>query len=84
MTPIFAVPLLVEDIDAATRDAIHAKVSAYLKSERATRDIEPSPEESVATSYYKHETQVLVDAGLGELEQFVLATASARLHYSHG
>ena len=38
MTPIFAVPLLVEDIDAATREAIHAKVTAYLKSERAKRD----------------------------------------------
>jgi len=75
MTPIFSVPLLVEDIDAATRDTIHGKVSAYLKSERAKRDIEPSPEESVATSYYKHDAQVLVDANLSELEQFVLATA---------
>ena len=75
MTPIFSVPLLVEDIDVGLRDAIHAKVSAYLKSERAKRDIEPSPEESVATSYYKHDAQVLVDANLGELEQFVLATA---------
>ena len=75
MTPIFSVPLLVEDIGAATRDAIHAKVSAYLKSERAKRDIEPSPEESVATSFYKHDAQVLVDANLSELEQFVLGTA---------
>src|SRR6185436_3815671 len=55
MTLLFSVPLLVEDIDAATREAIHAKVSAYLKSERAKRDIVPSPEESVATSYYKNE-----------------------------
>ena len=75
MTPIFSVPLLVEDIDAATRDTIHGKVSAYLKSERAKRDIEPSPEESVATSYYKHDAQVLIDANLSELEQFVLGTA---------
>jgi uncharacterized protein (TIGR02466 family) len=75
MSLIFAVPLLVEDIDAAVRDAIHAKVSAYLKSERAQRDVVPSPEESVATSYYKPDTQVLADAGLEELERFVLATA---------
>ena len=75
MTPIFSVPLLVEDIDVGLRDAIHAKVSRYLQSERAKRDIEPSPEESVATSYYKHDAQVLVDANLTELEQFVLATA---------
>ena len=75
MTLIFSVPLLVEDIDAASRDAIHSKVSAYLQSERAKRAIEPSPEESVATSYYQHDTQVLADANLPELEQFVLGTA---------
>lgn len=72
----FAVPLLVEDADAALRDAIHAKVSAYLQSERAERDIAPSPEESVATSYYKPEAQVLSDAGLEELEGFVLRAAA--------
>jgi uncharacterized protein (TIGR02466 family) len=71
----FSVPLLVEDIDPAMRDAIHAKVSAYLKSERAKRDIEPSPEESVATSYYKPEVQVVTDAELRELEQFVIGAA---------
>jgi uncharacterized protein (TIGR02466 family) len=79
MTPVFAVPLLVEDIDAAAREAIHAKVSEYLKSDRAKRDIEPSPEESVATSYYKREAQVVSDANLVELEQFVLATARTLL-----
>jgi uncharacterized protein (TIGR02466 family) len=72
----FAVPLLVEDVDGAVRDAIHAKVSAYLQSERAKRDILPSPEESVATSYYKTEAQVLADVGLAELEQFVLGAAA--------
>ncbi len=71
----FAVPLLVEDIDPAVRDAIHAKVSAYLESERAKRDIEPSPEESVATSYYKPDVQVVTDAELHELEQFVIGAA---------
>ena len=75
MTLVFSVPLLVEDIDAATREAIHAKVSRYLESDRGKRDIEPSPEESVATSYYKQAAQVLADANLVELEQFVLATA---------
>jgi uncharacterized protein (TIGR02466 family) len=72
----FSVPLLVEDIDLGVRDAIHAKVAAYLKSARAGRDIEPSPEESVSTSYYKPEAQVLADAELTELEQFVLRTAT--------
>jgi len=75
MSLFFAVPLLVEDIDPAVRDAIHAKVSAYLKSERSKRDIAPSPEESVATSYYKPEVQVLADADLVELEQFVIGAA---------
>jgi uncharacterized protein (TIGR02466 family) len=71
----FAVPLLVEDIDQAARDAIHAKVSAYLESERGKRDIEPSPEESVATSYYKPDVQVVTDAELHELERFVIGAA---------
>jgi uncharacterized protein (TIGR02466 family) len=75
----FSVPLLVEDIDAAVRDTIHAKVSAYLASDRAKRDVVPSPEESVATSYYKPEAQVLADADLGELEQFVIAAATTFL-----
>ena len=79
ITPFFSVPLLVEDIDPKIRDAIHAKVQAYLKSERAKRDIEPSPEESVATSYYKAEAQVLVDADLHELEEFVIAAATSFL-----
>lgn len=75
----FPVPLLVEDIDPATRDAIKAKVEAYLKSQSALRDVEPSPEESVVTSYYKPWAQVLVDADLGELERFVLGVAAAFL-----
>jgi uncharacterized protein (TIGR02466 family) len=73
----FAVPLLVEDIDPALRDVIHAKVSVYLQSERAKRDIDPSPEESVATSYYKHDVQVMRVADLPELEQFVIGAAGA-------
>jgi uncharacterized protein (TIGR02466 family) len=75
MNQFFAVPLLVEDIEPAIRDAIHAKVSAYLKSERANSDIESSPEESVSTSYYKTQRQLLIDADLRELEQFVIAAA---------
>jgi uncharacterized protein (TIGR02466 family) len=69
---LFSVPILVEDIDPAVRDAIREKVSAYLQSERARRDIAPAPEESVATSYYRSEAQVLADAELEELEQFVI------------
>jgi uncharacterized protein (TIGR02466 family) len=75
ITPLFSVPLLVEDVDSAVRDATQAKVAAYLQSERAKRDIEPAPEESVATSYYKP-AQVLVDADLRELEQFVIGAAT--------
>jgi uncharacterized protein (TIGR02466 family) len=75
----FSVPLLVEDIGTALRDTIRAKVVAYLESERAQRDIAPSPEESVTTSYYKPEAQVLVDAELHELEQFVLGAAKTFL-----
>lgn len=77
--PFFCVPLLVEDIDPAARDAIHAKVLAYLQSERAKRDIEPSPEEALSTSYYKPEAQILADAELRELEQFVIGAATTFL-----
>jgi uncharacterized protein (TIGR02466 family) len=73
------VPLLVEDIDPGARDAIHAKVHAYLESGRGKRDVEPSPEESVATSYYKPDAQVLADADLHELETFVIAAATTFL-----
>lgn len=79
ITPFFSVPLLVEDIDPAVRDVINAKVHAYLKSERAKSDIEPSPEESVTTSYYKPDAQVLADADLHELEQFVIGSATTFL-----
>src|SRR5690554_4494000 len=75
MSLLFAVPLLVEDVDPALRDAIRAKVAAYLESERAKVDITPSPEESVSTSYYKPEASILVDAALDELEQFVIGAA---------
>jgi len=64
----FSVPLLVEDIAPAVRDAMRAK-----------RDIEPSPEESVETSYYKPEAQVLTIASLDELEQFVIGAATTFL-----
>lgn len=75
----FAVPLLVRDVEPAVRDAIRAKVAAYLKSEGARRDIAPSPEESVATSYYHPDASILEDAGLDELEALVLRSAKSFL-----
>src|SRR5690606_18786740 len=79
MSLIFAVPLLVEDIAPAVREAIHRKVFAYLSSERAKRAIAPSPEESVSTSYYSPEASILADAALDELQQFVIDAAKAFL-----
>jgi uncharacterized protein (TIGR02466 family) len=76
MNLFFGVPLVVEQIAPVARDAIHAKVAAYLRSPHAERAVQPSPEESVATSYYRHDAQVLVDAELEELEAFVLETAA--------
>jgi uncharacterized protein (TIGR02466 family) len=75
----FAVPLVVQDVDPAVREAIHAKVSAYLQSEAAKRDIQPSPEESVATSYYRPEASILADAQLEELEAVALDAAQTYL-----
>lgn len=75
----FPVPLLVEDINPALRDAIHAKVSAYLASDRARAAILPAPEESVATSFYDAGASILADARLEELERFVIDSAKAFL-----
>jgi uncharacterized protein (TIGR02466 family) len=73
------VPILVHDVEPAVRDAIHAKVTAYLDSERAKRDIAPSPEESVSTSYYRPEASILADAALKELEEVVIGAGNAFL-----
>ena len=75
----FAVPLVVQDVEPAIHEAIHAKVSAYLKSEGARRDVVPSPEESVTTSYYHPEASVLEDAELNELEALVIGAAKSFL-----
>ena len=75
----FGAPLIVQDVEPELRDTIRAKVSAYLESERARETIAPSPEESVATSYYRPEASILADAELKELETIVLATAGAYL-----
>lgn len=75
----FAVPLLVHDVDPAVRDTTRAKVLAYLDSEQAKRDIALSPEESVATSYYKPEASIVLAARLVELEALVIAAGRAFL-----
>jgi len=75
----FPVPLLVHDVEPAVRDAIHAKVLAYLDTESAKRDIAPSPEESVSTSYYNPEASIVADAELKELEKLVIAAGNAFL-----
>jgi len=75
----FGVPVLVHDVDPAIRDAIQAKVSAYLNTEAATRTVEPSPEESVTTSYYKPGQSIIEDAGIDELADVVFGAAKTFL-----
>jgi uncharacterized protein (TIGR02466 family) len=70
---LYGVPLLVQDVEPAARDAIRAKVMKYLESADAKRVVVPSPEESVTTSYYNPQASILVDAQLKELEDIVLA-----------
>jgi uncharacterized protein (TIGR02466 family) len=67
----FPVPLMIVDVEPAIRDSIHAKVTAYLASENARRDVTPAPAESVETTYYKPSLSILADAGLSELEAIV-------------
>jgi uncharacterized protein (TIGR02466 family) len=68
----FPVPFLIHDVEPAVRDAIRAKVLAYLDTEGAKRDVAPAPVESVVTSYYKPQQSILVDAKLKELEEIVV------------
>lgn len=71
----FGVPILVHDVEPAVRDAIQAKVSAYLNTDIASRDVQPSPEESVTTSYYKPGQSIIEDAALEELGEAVFGAA---------
>lgn len=75
----FPVPFLVYDVEPAVRDAIHAKVHAYLETESAKRDVEPAPAESVMTSYYKPQRSILADAKLGELEEIAIRAGNSFL-----
>lgn len=75
----FAVPLIVRDVEPAVRESIDQKIVAFLQSERAKETVTPAPEESVTTSFYRSDASILVDAGLEELEEFVLATGKAYL-----
>jgi uncharacterized protein (TIGR02466 family) len=71
----FGAPLIVKDVDQKLRETIRAKVMTYLASENARRDVALSPEESVATSFYRPEASILVDAKLDELEALIFSTA---------
>jgi len=64
----FGVPLIVLDVESNVRDAIRAKVHAYLESESAKEVVVPAPQESVVTSYFRREASILKDAKLDELE----------------
>lgn len=75
----FPVPFLVYDVEPPVRDAIRAKVLAYLETENAKRDVAPAPSESVVTSYYKPQASILEDAKLVELQEVVLGAANAFL-----
>ena len=80
----FAVPILVHDADEALRDAIAARVVEYLESDAAGKNVIPSPEESVKTSYYQEDRSIIEDAGLEQLEELVLGAASSFLERSLG
>ncbi|MGD8341909.1 MAG: TIGR02466 family protein [Gammaproteobacteria bacterium] len=73
--PFFAAPLIVTEVDPSVRESIRRKVSEFMQTARAEETVTPAPEESVATSFYRSDASILVDAGLEELEAHVLATA---------
>jgi uncharacterized protein (TIGR02466 family) len=73
----FSVPFLIHDVEPSVREATHAKVSAYLATDRARKDVPPAPAESVETSYYNEKLSVLEDADLFELKDTVLRAGSS-------
>ena len=77
--PFFAAPLIVTEVDPGVRESIRQKVAKFMQTARAKETVTPAPEESVATSFYRSDASILVDAGLEELEAHVLATARAYL-----
>ena len=72
----FPVPFMLNEADAATREATHGKVHRYLASEAGKKAIKPSPVESVTTSYYTPEQSIFEDAGLVELNDYVFGSAA--------
>ena len=69
----FPAPVMTYDVEPAVREAIRAKVMAYLESEGARRDVTPAPAESVDTTYYVQKTaSILKDAQLTELEDIIM------------
>ena len=72
---LFPVPFLVRDVEPAVREAIHAKVHAYLQSEGGRQHVAPAPEESFSTSCFQPARSILEDADLAELEAVVIAAA---------
>ena len=72
---LFPVPFLVRDVEAAVREAIHAKVHAYLESEGGRQHVAPAQEESFSTSCFQPARSIPEDADLGELAAVVIAAA---------
>jgi uncharacterized protein (TIGR02466 family) len=68
---------MIVDVDAAVRESIHAKVTAYLASEKGKRDMAPAPAESVDTTYYKPSVSIVTDAGLSELEAIIFRAGAS-------
>jgi len=75
----FGIPLVVLEVESDIREAIRAKVHAYLESTRAKEVVVPAPEESVVTSYYRPEASILADAKLEELEGITLMAGKGYL-----
>ena len=72
---MFPVAIVVTDVDPQLRDAVHAKVMAYIASEAAKRDVLPSPIEAVETSYFTGKS-VIEEAGLQDLERQILTVGT--------
>ena len=77
---MFPVSLAVMDVPPAMREAVRAKLSAWLESDEGRRDLVASPTESFLTSAASRHS-VLELAALPELQQWALEAGSNVLQW---
>jgi uncharacterized protein (TIGR02466 family) len=77
---LFPVSIALFELDTSLQARVHARVTQYLATEAARRDVAASPVDSVETSYFAQRS-ILDDAGLEDLRRVVLEHGEAFLRW---